>query len=156
MLLQMAIFHPFLWLSNIIVYIHVYEYVYTYTTYSSFICWWTLENSMEVPLKKTKIELLYELAIPFLGIYPEKMKTWFEKILPNVRNSISPTPIPIWVLCTSILKGARECTIFFLKPIQEACGILVSKQELNRDPQQWECNIFCVCVCNSTGESATS
>ena len=30
---------------------------------------------MEVPLKKTKIELLYELAIPFLGIYPEKMKT---------------------------------------------------------------------------------
>ena len=30
---------------------------------------------------------------------------------------------------------------FFLKPIQEACGILVPKEELDRDPQQWECNI---------------
>ena len=27
---------------------------------------------MEVPLKKIKIELPYETAIPFLSIYPEK------------------------------------------------------------------------------------
>ena len=34
----------------------------------------TMENSMEVPLKKLKIELPYVPAIPLLGIYPEKMK----------------------------------------------------------------------------------
>ena len=147
MLLQMAIFHPFLWLSNIIVYIHVYEYVYTYTTYSSFICWWTLENSMEVPLKKTKIELLYELAIPFLGIYPEKMKTWFEKILPNVRNSISPTPIPIWVLRTSILKGARECTTFFFKANPGGLWDLSFQTGIEQGPSAVRVQHFlCVCV----------
>ena len=31
-----------------------------------------MENSREVPLKKIKIELPYDPAIPFLGIYPEK------------------------------------------------------------------------------------
>ena len=30
-------------------------------------------------LKKLTIELLYDLAIPLLGIYPEKMKTLIEK-----------------------------------------------------------------------------
>ena len=30
-------------------------------------------------LKKLKIELLYYLAIPFLGMYPEKMKTLIQK-----------------------------------------------------------------------------
>ena len=34
----------------------------------------TVEKIMEVPLKKEKlkIELLYDLAIPLMGIYPEK------------------------------------------------------------------------------------
>ena len=31
-----------------------------------------MENSMEVPYKKLKIELPYEPVIPLLGIYPEK------------------------------------------------------------------------------------
>ena len=31
-----------------------------------------MENSMEIPQKKLKIELLYDPAIPLLGIYPEK------------------------------------------------------------------------------------
>ena len=31
-----------------------------------------MENSMEVPLKKLKIELLYDTVIPLLGIYLEK------------------------------------------------------------------------------------
>ena len=30
-------------------------------------------------LKKLKIELPYDPAIPLLGIYPEKMKTLFQK-----------------------------------------------------------------------------
>ena len=30
-------------------------------------------------LKKLKIELLYDPAIPLLGIYPEKMKTLIQK-----------------------------------------------------------------------------
>ena len=34
----------------------------------------TVESSMEI-LKKFKIELPYDLAIPFLGIYLEKLKT---------------------------------------------------------------------------------
>lgn len=34
----------------------------------------SMENTMEVP-KKLKIELLYDPEIPFMGIYPEKMKT---------------------------------------------------------------------------------
>ena len=32
-----------------------------------------------VSLKKLKIELPYDPAIPFLGIYPEKMKTLIQK-----------------------------------------------------------------------------
>ena len=32
----------------------------------------TMENSMEVPSKKLKIEVLYDPAIPLLGIYSEK------------------------------------------------------------------------------------
>ena len=33
-----------------------------------------MENSLEIP-QKIKIELPYDPAIPFLGIYPKKMKT---------------------------------------------------------------------------------
>ena len=32
----------------------------------------TMENSMEIPLKKLEIKLPCNLAIPLLGIYPEK------------------------------------------------------------------------------------
>ena len=32
----------------------------------------TMENNMEVPQKKLKIELTYDPGIPLLGIYPEK------------------------------------------------------------------------------------
>ena len=37
----------------------------------------TVENSMEVPQKKKKIELPYDPGIPFLGLYPDK--TIFQK-----------------------------------------------------------------------------
>ena len=33
-------------------------------------------------LKKLKIELPYDPAIPLLGIYPEKMKTWKDTCTP--------------------------------------------------------------------------
>ena len=58
-------------------------------------CWW--ECKLVQPLWKTvwrflktlKIELLYDPAIPLLGIYPEKMKTLIQKryMHPNVRSS---------------------------------------------------------------------
>ena len=38
-----------------------------------------VENSMEVPQKKKKIELPYDLAIPLLGMYPEEMKSLSKK-----------------------------------------------------------------------------
>ena len=38
-----------------------------------------MENSMEVPLKKLKTVLPYDLAISLLGIYPEKTKTLIQK-----------------------------------------------------------------------------
>ena len=38
-----------------------------------------MENNTETP-PKIKTELPYDLAIPFLGIYPKEMKTLFEKI----------------------------------------------------------------------------
>ena len=34
-----------------------------------------MKNSIEVPLKKLQIELLYDPAIPLLGIYLEKTIT---------------------------------------------------------------------------------
>ena len=37
-----------------------------------------MENSIEDP-QKIKIELAYDPAIPFLGIYPKKMKTLSQK-----------------------------------------------------------------------------
>ena len=37
----------------------------------------TMGNSMEAPQKNKKIELLYEPAIPLLGIYSKKYKTLF-------------------------------------------------------------------------------
>ena len=41
----------------------------------------TMENNMEVP-QKTKIELLYDPAIPLLGIYPEKILIWKDTCTP--------------------------------------------------------------------------
>lgn len=44
--------------------------------------WWEckflamMENSIEVP-QKLKVELLYDPAIPFLGIYSKEMKTGY-------------------------------------------------------------------------------
>ena len=35
----------------------------------------TMENSMLVPPKKLKIELLHGLEIPLLGIYPKEIKS---------------------------------------------------------------------------------
>ena len=45
----------------------------------------TMENSMEI-LKKFKIELLYDPAIPLLGIYLKKMKTIIGKIYKALRS----------------------------------------------------------------------
>ena len=42
-----------------------------YTACGNVIGTTTMENSMRL-LKKTKIELLYDPAIPLLGVYPEK------------------------------------------------------------------------------------
>ena len=48
-------------------------------------CWnvnWpaTVENSMEIPqTKKLKAELPYDIAIPLLGLYPEKTKILIQK-----------------------------------------------------------------------------
>ena len=39
----------------------------------------TVENSMEVPKKKLKIELLYTPAIALLGIYPKNTKTLIQR-----------------------------------------------------------------------------
>ena len=40
------------------------------------VCIAPMENNMEVPQKKKlRIELLYDPAIPLLGIYPKKTKT---------------------------------------------------------------------------------
>ena len=44
-------------------------------------CWWVcklVENCTEI-LQKIKIELLYDPSIPFLDIYPKKMKTLIRK-----------------------------------------------------------------------------
>ena len=58
---------------------------------------------MEVP-KKLKIELPYDLAIPLLGIYLEKMKTLIQKDTCNpmfiaaqfsIANYIEATQVPI-------------------------------------------------------------
>ena len=38
-----------------------------------------MENSMEFPQKKLKIELPYNSAVPLLGIYPKKRKTLIQK-----------------------------------------------------------------------------
>ena len=37
----------------------------------------TMEKSMRIPKKKkrVKVEVPYDLAIPLLGIFPEKLKT---------------------------------------------------------------------------------
>ena len=35
----------------------------------------TMENSVEIPLKKLQIELPYDPAIPLLGIYTEETRT---------------------------------------------------------------------------------
>ena len=46
----------------------------------------TVEKTMEV-LKKLKIELLYDPAIPLLGIYPEKNHNLKRYMHPNVHCS---------------------------------------------------------------------
>ena len=76
-------------------------------------CWW--ECRLEQPLwktvwsfiKKLKMELTYDSAIPLLGIYPKKTETWFEEYLhPYVYCSVicndqdleaSQMPIGRWV-----------------------------------------------------------
>ena len=35
----------------------------------------TIENRMEISSKKLKLELIFDPAIPLLGIYPEKIMT---------------------------------------------------------------------------------
>ena len=48
-----------------------------------------MKNNMEVP-QKLKIELLYDPAIPLMGIYPKEMKTllWKDTCTPSVPSSI--------------------------------------------------------------------
>ena len=43
-------------------------------------------------LKKLKLEPLYELAIPFLGMYPEKMKILYLKRYSPMFITVFPTP----------------------------------------------------------------
>ena len=59
-------------------------------------CWWEcklvqplLKTVLEVPLKKIKIELLYDPDSSLWGMYPEKMKTNLKRyIYPNIHSSI--------------------------------------------------------------------
>ena len=66
--------------------------------------------------KKLKIELPYDAAIPFLGIYPEKMKTLFQKdtctpmfigaqfIIAKTRKQSKCSPTDEWIkICVYIL-----------------------------------------------------
>ena len=46
----------------------------SYTAGGNVSCAVTMEDSMEVPLKKLKIERPYDLAIPLLGIYSDKTR----------------------------------------------------------------------------------
>ena len=46
-----------------------------------------MKNTMEVPLKKLKIVLPHDLAIPLLGIYPEKTLNSKRYMHPNVHCS---------------------------------------------------------------------
>jgi hypothetical protein len=39
-----------------------------------------MENSMEAPQKKLKVELAYDPAIPVLGIYPKECKSGYKKV----------------------------------------------------------------------------
>ena len=41
--------------------------------------YFTMENSMEIPQKKLKTDLLYDPEIPLLGFIQRKQKHWFEK-----------------------------------------------------------------------------
>ena len=41
----------------------------------------TVENGMEFPQKKLKMELPFDLAIPLLGLYPKNPETPIEKSL---------------------------------------------------------------------------
>ena len=67
----------------------------------------TVENKMEVPLKKLKLkkknknktlrlELPYDPAIPLLGIYLEKMKTQIQKDTCTPMFRAAFTPAKIW------------------------------------------------------------
>ena len=78
-------------------------------------------------LKKLKIELLCELAIPFLGMYPEKMKTLDLKSYSPVFITVSPHPHTHLSSVHFHSKRSKRMHHFFFKPIQEACGILVPK-----------------------------
>ena len=69
----------------------------------------TMGNSMEAPQKNKKIELLYEPAIPLLGIYSKKYKTLFWKdictpmftaalfIIAKIWNQPKCPPIDNWL-----------------------------------------------------------
>ena len=46
-----------------------------------------MENSMEVPQKKLKTELLYVPAIPLLGTYPEKTIIQKDTSIPMVQSN---------------------------------------------------------------------
>ena len=47
----------------------------------------TMENSVEIPLKKLQIELPYDPAIPLLGIYTEETRTERDNVYSNVHCS---------------------------------------------------------------------
>ena len=74
MLLQMALFHSFLWLSNI----PLYKWRRGCGEKGTLLHWWEcklvqpLWRTVWSFLKKLKIELPYDPAILLLGIYPEK------------------------------------------------------------------------------------
>ena len=91
-----------------------------------------MQNSREV-LKKLKIELPYDPAVPLLGIYPKKMKTESQRYLHPMFTAALFTIAKIWEQpkCASTDKGLKELYVWVprLALLLRNTGMLLSREK---------------------------
>ena len=112
MLLQVAIFHSFLWLSNIPLYVYISHLLY------SFICWWTLRLLCILAIvinmaMKIEVHESFQISVFLLFPYMPRSGT----VISNGRCFLSMFHTVFDSCCTN-LHSDQQCTriLFFPHP----------------------------------------
>jgi hypothetical protein len=74
-----------------------------------------MEDNMEASLKKLKIDLPYDPAIPLLGIYPKECDTGYHTgTCTSMLFAALFTIVKVWKQprCSTTMNGVRKCGIY--------------------------------------------